>query len=358
MSKLLIQGTSIDYTEEGWAEFKKWLNGTYAYLPFIYAESATSYTIAAIDSTITRTFSINKIDATEFEAGYKAMANKSLVPLTADYRQRVALEKPSGSRATQITFNWCDKTSWYPDAARIVDETPTEPENEAYYQLAHTYLIDTYHGKIFGEDFLKDANNNSYRVVVKVDGVTKTEQNPHTGSGGDYTIDYVNGRITPLSWSRGTGAVTVTYNYAQTSKFWVKPPTGCKLVVNAVEVQFAGNLDLTDTAIFQPRGLASYWAPQYGLPAGTKIPLGNPLMYKTIRNFYDDAMKSYPPYTALGGNSWRGSQQAMILLDWDYTRTTDLYDSKGMDIEVRLEHDAAYGGEFATVTFYCDSTPE
>jgi hypothetical protein len=241
---------------------------------------------------------------------------------------------------------------------RVVDEVPSEPVGETYYQLVNASVIDTYHGKITYEDFLKDAAGFSYRVVVKFDGVTKVEQDPHYGTGGDYTIDYATGRITPLTWARGAGVVLVTYHYARTSKFWLRPSAGKKLLIESVECQFSANIVLTDTAVFQPKGLASAFAPQLGLPEGTKIPLGNALKYKTMRDFMNDTMKSYPGYPPLGGNTWRGLGQAVHIFDWDYTRTTDLMASSGMEIEVRLEHDVPYGGEYATVTFYCVSDDE
>ncbi len=347
-----------------WSQFKT-LYVLKSPVPLQSRETANAYEVFFVDGAMGYWTPVYKSDDpaydadiyTEWTTTYQSICNKNTAPKTSDFRLRLAQEKPSGSRATQITFNWCDKTTWYPDALRVVGETPTEPDGETYYQLANTYVIDTFHGKIMGEDFLKDASNYSYRVSVTLDGVAKVEVDPHTGVG-DYSVDYINGRITPINWSRGAGAVLVTYNYARTSKFWVKPPAGCKLVVNQVECQFSSDIQLTDTAVFQPRGLASSWAPQLGLPAGTKIPLGNPLKYKTMRNFYDDAMRAYPAYSSLGGNSWRGCQQPATVLDWDYTRTTDLLSSSGMDIEVRLEHDVPFEGEFATVTFYCDAIPE
>jgi hypothetical protein len=37
---------------------------------------------------------------------------------------------------------------------------------------------------------------------------------------------------------------------------------------------------------------------------------------------------------------------------WDFQTTTELTSSWGMELRVRLEHDTAYGGTFATGTFY------
>lgn len=79
MSKLQIKsGLVLDYTDEGWAEYKKWLDGSYARIPFVYADNGLSYEIAAPDGEVYRTFSINKVDASDFETNFKAQANRSL----------------------------------------------------------------------------------------------------------------------------------------------------------------------------------------------------------------------------------------------------------------------------------------
>jgi hypothetical protein len=79
MSKLQIKdGLVLDYTDEGWAEYKKWLDGTYARIPFIYSDNGLSYEIVAPDGGVYRTFSVNKVDATDFEANFKSFANRSL----------------------------------------------------------------------------------------------------------------------------------------------------------------------------------------------------------------------------------------------------------------------------------------
>jgi len=82
MSTLRINdGLVLDYTQDGWAEFKKWIDGTYAFLRFAYADLGVAYDIAALDGKVYRTFSINKADATDFETNFKYRAN---APVTED----------------------------------------------------------------------------------------------------------------------------------------------------------------------------------------------------------------------------------------------------------------------------------
>ena len=85
MAKLRIHsGAELDYTNDGWAEFRKWLDGTYASLQFAYEEDPYAYVIDAIDGQIHRTLSINKADASDFETNFKPLSNSAVVPSTAD----------------------------------------------------------------------------------------------------------------------------------------------------------------------------------------------------------------------------------------------------------------------------------
>ena len=83
MTQLKINnGVVLDYSQDGWAEFKKWLDGTYASLTYTWIDEGLAYNIVAIDGRVYRTCSINKDDATEFETNYKktkAIREKSKV---------------------------------------------------------------------------------------------------------------------------------------------------------------------------------------------------------------------------------------------------------------------------------------
>jgi hypothetical protein len=71
------RGLVVDYTNDGWAEFKKWLDGTKASLKFAYVDLGVAYDIACPDGDIYRTFSINKSDATDFETNFKSRGDKA-----------------------------------------------------------------------------------------------------------------------------------------------------------------------------------------------------------------------------------------------------------------------------------------
>jgi hypothetical protein len=135
--------------------------------------------------------------------------------------------------------------------------------------------------------------------------------------------------------------------------------SGKQLSIDIVEVQFADDVVLTDTVIFQPYGFVEVFAPQYcttnGGPysPGTKIPLGNPLKYKSFTDLQAEATKAYIQYPAMGGSNWRASSQKLTIMNWDYLSATMLKASAGMEIRMTLEHDVPLGGWYSTATFYC-----
>jgi hypothetical protein len=269
--------------------------------------------------------------------------------------------KPDAPKLTLITPNWCDPTTWYQASVYVEDEVATDSGDHTTYNLAHQNVIDTYHGKITFEDYLKDSEGRSYRVAVKVDDVEKTEQDPHLGSGGDFTVDYAAGTVTFGSALAGTEVVKVTHHYADGSTFIVAPTAGKMLLVEKVEVQFSGDIEMNDTVVFQAYGLVDVFAPQLipGVPSGTKIPLGDPLKYKTLPDLLNDSNHAYPAYPAVGGSNWRALKQAAYVFSWAYdVGTTVLIASYGMEIHISLEHDVPNSGAFATAALYCTSEDE
>lgn len=271
----------------------------------------------------------------------------------------VVTVKPTDARVTTITHDWTDPTTWYQGSTYVADETATDSGNHILYTLAHPNVIDVYHGKLSDEDFLKDSSARNYRVVVKVNGTAKTERNPHYATaqtGEHHTVDYVAGTVTFLTALDPADVVTVTYHYAVSSVFTVKPSTGKKLSLGLVEVQFSADVVPSDTVRFQAYGYVQSFAPQYcptPYPLNTKIPLGNPTLYKGIKDFMNGSVRSYPNYGALGAAAgWRGISQPTVVMDWDYTATTLIDDTKGMEIRLSLDHNTPWGGTFATATFY------
>ena len=306
----------------------------------------------------------NDNDKSDWETNYKASANKPITtaisaPISDTGSPVVATMKAINPKLTFFSPNWCDKTTWWEGSVAVTNESATDSGDHTTYSLAHQFIIDTYHGKLTFEDFLKDSLDGSFRVVVKVNGDTKTEQDPHYGSGGDYTINYAAGTISFLSALQSGDAVTVSYHYAASSILTVKPIPGKMLILDKVEVSVSDDIVMNDTAIFQAYGLVDVFAPQLmpGIPSGTKIPLGDPLVYKTIDDLNTDSNLSYPAYPALGGSGWRGMKRPRYTFSWDYdVGATVLHSIYGMEIRITLQHDTPASGDHAILTFYCTSS--
>lgn len=299
----------------------------------------------------------------DFESNFLSTANRSLNPRSADGRPRIASEKTDRTKVTILSHDWTDPTTWAQGSTRVVSEVASG-SSQTKFHLSHQNVIDTYHGKVTQECFLKDTNGNSYRVEVRVSGVLKTEQDPHYGSGGDFTVDYVSGTIDFLSPLSGSEEVTVTYHYASGSTFTFGPTAGKSLRVEFAEVQFSDDVIVNDTVVFQPYGHVDVFAPQLlqsnggPLPSGSKIPLGDPVKYKTMTDYQNEAVKSYCTYPAIGGSGWRGSPRGIVVLDWDYVASTVLSSRAGMEVRISLEHDKKFDGWYATATFYCVAEDE
>jgi hypothetical protein len=304
----------------------------------------------------------NDADLAEFEASFRPTGNRTLDPRTQEGRPRVASEKATSSRTNFYSHDFTDPTTWYQKSIRVVDEVPVDSGDHLTFSLTKKNIIDLYHGLISLEDFLKDAEGNSYRVTVTVDGVTKVEQDPHFGAGGDFAVNYLDGKVVFLAPQ--TGVVKVTYHYANGSTFTVAPQPGKRLILDVAEVQFATDVVLNDTFVFEVMGYAdAFLTPAqmvaYGIPAGAGVKISlNKFIYKSFSDFENDAFKSYPAYPAIGGTNWRAQLQPVTVFDWDYVSGQQISSKAGMEIRVSLEHDVPCGGYMGTATFYCRSEDE
>jgi len=267
--------------------------------------------------------------------------------------QRVVVEKTTIARRTLYSHNWCDRTTWYTESVRVANEVATDSGDHQQFTLDNQYVIDTYHGKVTEEDYITDSDGYSYRVSVTVnDQDGYSEQDPHYGSGGEFTVNYGDGYIDFLSVLGQDDVVKVTYHYENGSMCEFAPATATEsLNLGMTEIQFSTNVIFADTIVFAVYGLADVFAPGQ-FPPGTLIPLQNEEKFKSIMDFYNDSVRAYPTMPALGGPGWRGIQSPIVVLDWDYITAQTLHGAYGMKIMVRLEHDEPNLGDYATATFY------
>lgn len=354
------------YDEEDGAEgiYTIWgYDGPEAYLCKIYKGTVPQ---AVIDAGYTQ--QQNDADQAEFEADYKAGANGRIDPrLAADGRLLSATGKTFAPKLPFITPNYCNETTWWPDALRVVDEVAVDSGDHQTYTLAHGPVIDAYHGKITFEDALKDANGYDYRVRVTVDDVDVDEVDPETipltsqdpwEGTGDYVVDYANHTITFRNQQSAEAVVEATYHYANGSTFYIRPSTGHLLIIDKVEIQISEDVCMNDSVIFQPWGYEGKFDPEADPESKTLIPIGPALVYKTINDVINDSNKAYPLYPPFNAGGWRGYSQNRFVFSWDYDVGSTVLDPRlGMEVRVKLKYDKPFIGELTTAAFNCTSEP-
>lgn len=283
------------------------------------------------------------------------------MPLKDDKGRVFSVQWPTeGSKSTKISHRWNDPTTWYEGSTEHTDQTANIILAGQDYQLPHSMLIDTWHGKIWAEETI------GKRVIVEIDEGTgwaaQVEQDPHNLAG-DYTIDFAAGIIHFTSAIASGASVRASYWASGASVFTVKPSAGKRLSIQSAEVQFAADVVMTDTVIFELFGYVEAFAPHLldsnggPYPAGTLIPLKR-TTYKTLSQFVDESNGANPVIKAIGGAGWRGIQQDVTVFPWNYQAMMALEASKGMEIRIYLEHGAPFGGSYATATMYCLSEDE
>ena len=352
------QGIVVDYTVDGWDEFKKWLDGTYAALRFAYSDDGESYTLVAPDGQFSRVFSINKTDATEFEAQYVALAHKVQEAKNSDNLQQFASEPRTGTEVIYATHNYCDPTTWFGDSVRVEDEAATDDGDGLSWSLAHSVVIDLTHGKIFDEDaYILDQQTDNpgsphgYAVAVTVNGVLKTQRAAFAPSGGDYTVAYGDGKIV-FAASQTGNTVLVSYSYENGSTFYIVPDAGTNIDIEKAKSAWSNNFVMNDTVEFQVWGYAAVFAPQLGLPEGTKIPI-QVTAYKTLAQLTAEASAFGPFAIPATGGTMRGLAQPQHIVEFRYGTIRRLLSAYGIELRVKLENDTPMGGDFTTATFYC-----
>lgn len=290
------------------------------------------------------------------------------VPQTDNGVLRVSTEPTEGNRVTKITSDWGCPCTWYwnsekHEGVELVDISGSgvlfaiDADNPVI-------LVDNSHGKYTEEDFITTASGEIPNTQVYVDGVPKSDCDPHMGYG-ECCVDYVNGHVNFTETQ--SGVVTMDY-FEVTDSEWVLAPTPGKVLklVN-VEAQFELKSRVKDTVIFQAYGYVDVFAPHLAvsnggpIPNGTKIPLGNPTVYKTRMDFINEANGAIPiiPRTPVPDEelTWRDLRDDVITHPWNYQAVTKLSSAVGMEIRIKLEHDEPFEGS-ATATFYCLSYDE
>lgn len=280
----------------------------------------------------------------------------------ADGTSLVAVKSRFGREVIYATHNFCDPTTWYSESVRVTDKVLTD--NAGTWESGDTNWIDLDHGKVFDEDAVKEDQAifnpppHGYAILVTVDGAAKTARAPWANSGGDFTVNYAAGTITPTTEDWTGKAVLASYSKAATSAWVVTPTEERSLIIEAAEIQFSSDVVLNASLRMEVYGLVDFFAPQLlqsnggPLPAGTPIPIEETL-YKTIDQLIDEAIGAYPVIPAFSNAAGRGYTQSRHIFQFHYASARAVYSSLGMFIRISIEGDQPFGGERATATFYC-----
>ena len=201
-------------------------------------------------------------------------------------------------------------------------------------------------------------------MVVKVDGVEKTMRDPFAASGGDYTVNYVTGEVTPTSGS-WSGVVTASYS-KKSGTGWILRPTGSTgegdpgraLIIEKAEIQFSDDIAMNSAVKMEVFGLVDFFAPQYLTTNGGPLPPGTPIpieetVYDSIDQMIDEAVSMFPPIPALSSGSGRGYTRPRYIFQFHYATARPLFSSLGMFMRISVSE--PFGGERATATFYAVS---
>ena len=261
----------------------------------------------------------------------------------------IAMKPSLGKELIDCSHNMTDETTWFYSSERVTDEELIYDGLEGWYESGDVW-IDLTHGKVFDEHTLCERHEHGYSVVVEVDGVEKTQRAPFASSGGDYEVDYQNGKVRPFTEDWSEAIVMASYNKMVDSAWALVPFEGKAVQINKAEVQFSEDLVYASGVRMEIWGLADYFAPGY-YPPGTKIPIGKGL-YNTVDQFIDEAVGSFPPVEPVGGSD-RGITKKRHIFHFYYGVSRQIFSSLGMEVRVQTVGDVVFGGQRCTATFYC-----
>jgi hypothetical protein len=256
------------------------------------------------------------------------------------------IELTSCDRVWSFSHDFSDKTTWYGDSVRVVDETLSG--DGITYNFAHSYIIDLSHGKIADEDIViptPSQGGSSFIPVIKVGGITKTEREFGEETGGDYEIDYATGTLT--FYTQVYDTVTATYYYATNSNYYVRPSNGQKITITSVELLFTKDVCMTDAlavAVFT-------YNPYLGTPPQKFIYQPSYSLYKRFYDLVSWSRGSFPVIPKFGTGP-RMAEDDIVQLRIDYMNPLVLRSSYGMEFRCWTTKHKEFTGSSAGFTAY------
>jgi hypothetical protein len=277
-------------------------------------------------------------------------------PHTGEDVLRVSVEPTEALSSKKLTsHNFADRRTWYQESTKHLAMALVDSGDGLTFNGTNAPWIDNYHGRYADEDILLTKDGDLPRMVVYIDGVPATEQDPHLEAGGDYTVDYTNGTVTFLASQAGK-TITVDVWSAGSSLWKVEPAPGKMLKLLGAETQLSVGTSLRDTVHFE------IWAYNPAdLP--NKMMVQNKV-YKTMSDYEDDANSTNPVVkkTSHPSPKWRDLDDDLQVFPWDYASVSALLSSQGAEVRIRLEHDTPFDSSTprgrATATLFFLSSDE
>lgn len=363
-------GTSFTHINHRWTDWKV-VHAT-KHLEAQWHDDGTTYTIYGYDGNDVHYCQIfkgevpssalveysqeqNDADKLEFETIYKSIWGKQVEKRQATNKALlVAVAAREGSETIYASHNFCDRTTWFGNSVRT---TEALSGSGTVFSGSHQYWICMNRGNVLDEDGWSDDVPHGYQVIVVANGVSMSQRNPLSDTGGDYVVNYESGTITFLTGTYDTGSVTASYSYENGSTFTITPYPYKKLDIEEVEAQFTEDVVMNDTIVFGLYGYVQCFAPQYWQGNGGPFPTNTKILlktqkYRSLRQLVDEALGSYPVIPPIAG-ARRGFSSPMYGFPFRYSTARSLFDSMGMEVRVWLENDIPCTGERVTATFYC-----
>jgi len=271
-----------------------------------------------------------------------------------------------------ITHNYCDPCSWWHESTEHTDQATTSGDSLTYDITGHTNLIDLRHGRFTFEDNITTStvapNGNTMTNLVPTVLLDSTPLSQtledHATDPDRYTIDYENGDVV-FGVVRTGEVVTVSFRKSGSSKFTIKPSaTGKKIVLQDAEVDVTENIDMTSKFTVDVNGSHTT------VTGGSIVSLAKKI-YKNMHDFQAAARRFWGPVPANFGGTG-GVASPKWTFEWQYSRSDELFATANYRdinigaalitlnrVEVYIDDDVAFGGDYLTVTMYgyeCDES--
>lgn len=364
--------------ERDWVSFKSIADGTQKALGVNYEEYIDKYEIFAIDDIVVYRCEIFKDDKypaswvqsqvetnaanrTDFETNFKTSSNKAIRKLdsgghlqTTFSAPQLVFQKPiaiGGTRAWIFSHDFTDKTSWYGDAISVVNElVGTGNGALTTFNLSHTDIIDITHGKTPEENDLIPSTTQggtTFKPIIKVNDVTKTERLFGETTDGDYEINYATGAITFFTAPSNTHQILATYFYATNSTMYIRPAPGKKLTITRTELMFSKDFVITD----ETRVAVFTYNPSQGAPPAKFLYPPSLSTFKTFWDWIAWSRGSFPIIPVLGVGA-RMSTKEVLQLVVEYIDPIILDSAIGAELRFWNTNHKAFTGEVACFTAY------